>query len=583
MSVIKIKPKQYTGKVLILGEDNRSFLTVIRSLGRRNLCVHVGWCPPSSSALYSKYVAKVHDIPPYSPHDDSWKHSLISVLQQEQFDLVIPCNDRTIIPFQIHRTDLERFASIYLLNEQAFEVAFDKFKTNELAKSLGIPIPQGIKISNSSEVGAILSEFQFPLVLKPRASFSAQDLVNRNLVRKAYNKEELNAYLESMLQKGAVLIQENFIGTGVGVELLVDRGELLLAFQHVRVHEPLTGGGSSYRKSVSLHPKLLAAAIKLMKALNYTGVAMVEFKVNFKTNDWALMEINGRFWGSLPLAVSTGADFPYYLYQLIVEGKREFSQNYKRGIYCRNLLGDLRWMLQNLKEDRSNPTLATLPLWQVAKEGINILTFRERSDTFVMDDPKPAFVELAYLAHILTMMALDKSHLFLLSQPPIRKLYVDKARRALSIAKRVLFVCKGNICRSPFAQYYCAQAVFQGSAEVMSCGYYPEKGRVCPKEAVNAAKAMGVDLSAHRSSVISEEIVRQAQVIFIFDEENSKTLITRYPFATRKTYRIGLLAQEGPISIKDPYGGTINDFKETYQTIICALDSYKNSCTEDNK
>ena len=50
--------------------------------------------------------------------------------------------------------------------------------------------------------------------------------------------------------------------------------------------------------------------------MDYTGVAMLEFRKNFDKNESVLIEINGRFWGSLPLAVAAGADFPYYLYQL---------------------------------------------------------------------------------------------------------------------------------------------------------------------------------------------------------------------------------------------------------------------------
>jgi protein-tyrosine-phosphatase len=420
-----------------------------------------------------------------------------------------------------------------------------------------------------------LSEFELPVVLKPPASFNVENLINKNYVRKAYATDELNAYLESLLYKGKVLVQENFIGTCVGVEVLAKRGELLVAFQHVRIHEPLMGGGSSYRKSVPIQPELLDAVRKLVKILNYTGVAMVEFKVNFETGDWVLIEINGRFWGSLPLAVSAGVNFPYYLYQLLVEGKREFPQRYKKEIYCRNLLNDLGWMLQNFKADRSDPTLATLPLRQVAKEVINILTFRERSDTFVMDDLKPGFVELVQLIHTLKRMTLSKILLFLLTFPPIRKLYADKIRRVLGKAKKVLFVCKGNICRSPFAQYY-ARTIFPESVDIMSCGYYPVEGRVCPKEVVDVAKELGIDLTPHCSCVINEEMVSQAQVILTFDEQNFRTLIIRYPFAKQKIHLIGFLAPQGPITIKDPYGGTISDFKAVDQIIIRTLDSYMN-------
>jgi len=315
-----------------------------------------------------------------------------------------------------------------------------------------------------------------------------------------------------------------------------------------------------------------------MKALNYTGVAMVEFKVNYKTGDWVLIEINGRFWGSLPLAVAAGANFPFYLYQMLVKGKRDFPQNYRTGLYCRNLLADLVWIKRNLSSDRSDPTLATLPLGQVAGEVINILAFRERSDTFVIDDLKPAFNEVLYYANLVTDIFIGKIRLFLLSLPPIRQFYRRKARRALSNANTVLLVCKGNICRSPFAEYY-ARAAFPESVQVISAGYYPEEGRVSPKEAIDAAREQRVDLTMHRSSILTEQTVRQAQIIFTFDEENHRNLIKHYPFAKVKTHRLGLLAQQGPIDIGDPYGGNLNDFQSAYRTIAQTIDAYIKSRT----
>jgi protein-tyrosine-phosphatase len=137
----------------------------------------------------------------------------------------------------------------------------------------------------------------------------------------------------------------------------------------------------------------------------------------------------------------------------------------------------------------------------------------------------------------------------------------------------VLFVCRGNICRSPFAEYY-ARTIFPKSMEVMSCGYYPKKGRSSPEELVNAARAMGIDMASHRSVVISEEMVRQAEVILTFDEENRRSVIKRYPFAKRKVHRFGALSEQGPITVKDPYGGSIGDFQEVCQTIVRTLDSY---------
>ncbi len=560
------------GKVLVLGSDNRSFLSVVRSLGRRGLDVHVGWCPPDAPARHSRYIRGVHDLPGYASEDERWKQSLTSLMRGERFDLVLPCDDPTLIPLQRHKSEVGEAGLVYVLSDQAFEIAFDKLKSYELARSLGVPVPRARVVSHVSEMGEALSSFMLPVVIKPRATFTSRDLVNRHAVRRAGTWQEVTARLQEMTVQGEVLVQENFIGTGVGVEVLADRGDVLLAFQHVRIHEPPMGGGSSYRRSVPLRPELAAAAERLVGALQYTGVAMVEFRVNFQTGAWVFVEINGRFWGSLPLALAAGADFPYFLYQLLVHSKRDFPRRYRTDLFCRNLWLDAVWMQQNFRGDRSDTTLDTLSAWAVAREAVNVLTFRERSDTFVLDDPKPGCVELAHLMRTLWRRAAGRGWLLLLTFPLFRKLHEEKARRALRQAEIILFVCKGNICRSPFAQYY-AQRIFPASVTVRSCGYYPKEGRACPQEAVAAARTMGVELPSHRSRVLSDEFVRNAQAIFTFDEEDYATVTARYPFAKRRVHPLGLLASQPTVSIKDPYGGNIDAFKAVYKMIARALDA----------
>ena len=91
-----------------------------------------------------------------------------------------------------------------------------------------------------------------------------------------------------------------------------------------------------------------------------------------------------------------------------------------------------------------------------------------------------------------------------------------------------MFVCWGNICRSPFAQYY-AQKFLPESIEVLSCGYHTHDGRYCPYEAIAAAKKFGIDLTNHRSRVINENLVQNAQAIFVFDEKSHNKLLSLYP------------------------------------------------------
>ena len=276
-----------TGKVLVLGHDSRAFLAVVRSLGRRGLVVHAGWCPPDAPARRSRYIRVLHDLPPFSPEDFSWKEALKRLLEREHFDLLIPCEDPTLLPIRAYRAEFDPLVRLALPEEEAFEVALDKILSWELAKQLGIPVPQGAVVRALPELNGL--GLRPPLVLKPRTTFRYPDLVNRHGVRTFPDLLSLRAYLERDGVQDAVLVQEFVPGIGVGVEVLAARGEVLSAFQHRRVHEPLTGGGSSYRVSVSLDPQLLEAARALMEALGYTGVAMVEFRVDPRTGRWVCL------------------------------------------------------------------------------------------------------------------------------------------------------------------------------------------------------------------------------------------------------------------------------------------------------
>ncbi len=383
-----------TGSVLVLGCDSRSGLTVVRSLGRAGLAVDIGWPEAASLAGNSRYVRAFRDIPAYDPADRSaepaWKRSLIDLVEEQRYDLVIPCSDPAIIPLQLHADELARHGRFYTLGDRAFTASFDKCETHRLADLSDIPTPPWVRVETIGDLASVGSGWQLPLVLKPLSSFDmAGPASGKRMVRKLYDRDRLDETVAEMLTQGPLLVQANFSGRGVGVEVVASNGDVLCAFQHERVHEPPHGGGSSYRRSVKLDPRLEDATFRLVQALDYTGVMQAEFRVDAASDRWILVEINGRFWGSLPLAVASGMDFPLGLYQVLVEGRRELPRTYRTGIHCRNLGLDIGWFFKNLRVDRSDPTLQTRKLWQVAAEIRHVVTLTERSDLLVLDDPKP--------------------------------------------------------------------------------------------------------------------------------------------------------------------------------------------------
>jgi protein-tyrosine-phosphatase len=373
---------------------------------------------------------------------------------------------------------------------------------------------------------------------------------------------------------GQAAVQENFVGEGVGVELLLERGEPLMAFQHVRLHEPLHGGGSSYRKGVPVDPALFAASLALLRPLEYTGVAMVEFKVDSRTGDWVLIEVNGRFWGSLPLAISSGADFPLALFRLLVDGTRPSPRRVRPGIQCRNLVLDCRWMLDNVRADRTDPTLSTRPLLRTLAESCwSVLSLRERSDTFTLDDPVPGCVEVGQALRGLCANVRRRAGRWWAQTALARAWMAGRARSALARTRSVLFVCKGNICRSPFAEHLARRSLPPGWT-VQSAGYFPAQGRQCPENAVAAAQGWDVDLSGHRSQTANETLIRDAGVIFVFDHENYVRLVADYGFARRKIFFLGSLCSTRRLFISDPYGSDRKTFEAAYGEIAAAVAAF---------
>ena len=558
------------GKVLVLGKDDRSFLSVVRSLGRRGVEVHVAWHTKDSVALASRYVNGAHELP--APDElGTWKPELVELLRREAFELVLPTNDPAVIALYIHRAELSRVARLCVPTPRTYTLAFDKLETWTLAKDLGIPVPDQVHAREADDAARILETFEFPIVLKPRASFAFGRMKWELAVRKAYSPEAFETYFKALLAKGDVLAQRNCIGQGVGVEVLAREGEVLLAFQHARVHEPALGGGSSYRRGERLDPELLEAAGKLMRAMDHTGVAMVEFKRDRRSGSWVLIEINARFWGSLPLSIASGADFPYSLYLMMVHGERYFPNGYRAGIYCRNIGMDFGWQLNNLKADKRDPTLCTRSLARVALEPLNLLTLRERTDEMVIDDPGPGLRACAKTARVGGSIVRVKLRALPFHSGPLRRWYARRLRRKLARAGRVLFVCKGNICRSPFAEHY-ARLVLP-DIEVASAGYWRETGRSCPTESVEVARSEGIDLSAHRSRLLSEEDVEAADLVLVFDEENLAVVRELHPRAAGKLHRIGLLSADGPVNVRDPYGDELRSYRRSYDDIVRALEA----------
>lgn len=128
------------GKALVLGDDTRSFLAIVRSLGRAGIEMHAAPADFTSPALRSKYIKAVHHLPPHLGDGAEWCARVSELLRFQAFDLVIPCDERTLLPFDRHRAAFKGLARLAIPSSESIEILFDKQRTRDLAASLDVPV-----------------------------------------------------------------------------------------------------------------------------------------------------------------------------------------------------------------------------------------------------------------------------------------------------------------------------------------------------------------------------------------------------------------------------------------------------------
>ena len=551
--------------ILVLGTDNQSFLAVIRSLGRAGYEIHVAWYVDTSDALASRYICARHPLSPYRANDPLWLSEFQNLLASNSINLVIPCTDSVTIPLQAIQSQLPSSVKFYVLPPVLFQIANSKNAMYMIASELGIPLAKGATVSSEEDAEQTLDVLNCPWVFKPEFSYSGENPGVRNSVQKAFSRDEANRLVSGFLSRGRFQIQENFIGIGTGVEVLCDQGEILMEFQHVRIHEPLHGGGSSYRKGVPVHPGMREATQKLMARLQYTGVAMVEFKWDRAHDQWIFIELNARFWGSLPLAVASGADFPRALVELLMSGTRPMNRKIRHDLFARNLALDTEWLTANFHANKKDPTLSALPWSTVLKEGLTLVCGKERWDSLAVDDPAPFFREVIGIfrgkakALFRTIVC---TKVFLAATRMWRR---RRLHQRLYRAKSIGFVCHGNICRSPFAALYAQKNTSE--TQFFSAGFHQTELRSSPANAINAALAFDIDLTEHRSHRLSLEDARMADILFVFDRKNLRDMHFSFPEATERTFLLSDLSSRKNQEVDDPWDHDMEFFCESYRAI----------------
>lgn len=385
--------------ILVTDGDQRSALATARSLVAAGYEVVVTASRDRSLAGVSRGVRSVvvHSSPLSDP--EAYAREIGEVAAGASACLLIPVTDPSVEALLENRAALPSSALLPFPELATYRMASDKVLMLERAREAGLDVPQSVLVASPSEIESAAVPSLFPAVLKPHHSVvQLPDGSRRKLgVEFARTVEEYRR-LAAELPESAfpLLVQHRVRGPGEGMFLLRWNGRIVAQFSHRRLREkPPAGGVSVYRESIEANPMLVAASHRLLDALDWQGVAMVECKRDLRTGRHVFMEVNGRLWGSLQLAIDAGVDFPALLAACAIGESVPPSNPARVGVRSRWFWGDVDHLYLRMSRSAASLHLeADSPSrLAVLRAFLRFWRTGDREEIWRWRDPRPFLLE----------------------------------------------------------------------------------------------------------------------------------------------------------------------------------------------
>jgi D-aspartate ligase len=388
-----------TAGALVMGADYRG-LGVVRSLGRRGIPVWVLKRGGHSLATTSRYVDR--NVP--WPTGDEGKQidylSSLSATNQLEEWVLFPTDDYAVALISRHHKEL---SDQYLLTVPPWEElrwACDKRLLHHLAQKLAIHQPWAACPCSREELAAL--DCPFPVLLKPAVRLQRNSLA----VPKAWRADDRVSLLARYEEACALVAAENLMVQ----ELVPGGGEAQFSYaalckngccvasvvaRRIRQFPMDFGQFSTYVETID-EPHVIEPAVRLLKAIRFTGLAEVEFKKDPRNGEYKVLDINPRVWGWHTLATRAGVDFPFLLW-LLVRNEPTPEVHGRAGERWVHMSADLPMAIHEILHGRLS-----------IRAYLRSLQGKLESAIFAWDDPVPGLFDLPLFAYASSKRVLRK-------------------------------------------------------------------------------------------------------------------------------------------------------------------------------
>jgi predicted ATP-grasp superfamily ATP-dependent carboligase len=321
-------------QALLTDAHLRSAVAGIRGLGRVGVRVLALAPGPLAAGLWSRYQSE-RAVGPDPIHHPQAFVARVAALAAERGQVMVYSSQEAAIDALL-RAPRTVLASVVLPypGEGGLAALRDKSRLPALAGAAGLAVPRTLAQGTADEL--LAGDVAPPLVLKPARPGGAL-----TTALPVDSRGDLRAVLSGLPADEVLLLQERASGPLTSVSLVVDRdGRLVARFQQRALRTwPLGAGPSSLAVSVAPDEGLVERCRCLLAQVGYAGLAQLQFVGTPRGP--GLIDVNTRFYGSLPLALRAGVNLPGAWHAVVVDGALPEPGDYRVGVAYRWLEADL--------------------------------------------------------------------------------------------------------------------------------------------------------------------------------------------------------------------------------------------------
>jgi predicted ATP-grasp superfamily ATP-dependent carboligase len=340
-------------RVLALVGDTQVGLWVVRSLGRNGLTVYSVCKSPDGMPAHSRYSSGVW-TPEHGAYDPGFLDELEDLARRLNVGSIMPISEAYHRVLIDNRERFEPGIHIFSPPADCFDKAVDKSYMHQLCERIGVPVARGTTLERL--MAGAEGQLNFPLVLRTRAQNERS--IGGAPWKAAYARDpdQLKRLHEDVHGADSnVIVQEYHPGVEVHIQILMHGGEVVALGGYIGEHHmPLAGGVTVQRVSWH-HEKMINDGVRLLKEINWEGLAATQFHYDPQTDRYIFLEINPRFCGGLPTVIHGGFEAPFLLWQSHFEPECMQPGRYRLGVRTRILGGDANWALAMMRGDELPP------------------------------------------------------------------------------------------------------------------------------------------------------------------------------------------------------------------------------------